>query len=315
MKRLLLPILAFSLVLAFSIQDASAAWPAKEIKLIIPFTPGGATDAIFRVTASGAEKVLGQTLVPVNMGGAGGSKGARFVKESKPDGYTILAGHDFLFTTYYGGLADFNYDAFEPVCLLTMTPNILAVHKDAPFNTFQEMVAYAKANPGKLSLTYSPASTGTLFFETLFETAKVDINLFRIVSINGTGPQVTNLLGKHVDLVMGNIPSIFEFVKDGRLKMLGVSHDKRLELIPDVPTFKELGMDFSFAVNRFIFVPKGTPREHIAALEKAYAISAKDPEVIKKIDDLGTLVVYKDSAEVAAFLKEQDVMYKKVFKK
>lgn len=310
---------AAALLTALSLSSlvcaAEAAYPEHEAKVVIPFKPGGATDIIYRVTSSAAEGTFGASIVPVNMGGAGGVKGARFVKDAPADGYTLLAGHDFLFTTYYGGLSKFTYQAFEPVCLLTQTPNILTVREGLPFSDFRGMVEYAKQNPGKLSITYSPASTGTLFFEELFRRAGVDKKLFRVVTINGTGPQIRALLGGHVDIAMGNVPSALEYVKDGKLKLLGVSADKRLDACPDVPTFRELGVDFSYANNRGIFVVKGTSPAVVEKIAAAYKASLDNPETVKKIENLGSMAVYMGPAEFKKFLDDQDIMYKATFAK
>ncbi|MCF0254453.1 MAG: tripartite tricarboxylate transporter substrate binding protein [Duodenibacillus sp.] len=295
--------------------QALAAYPEKEAKIVIPYKPGGATDIIYRVTSSGAEPSFGQSIVPVNQSGAGGVKGARFVKDAPADGYTLLAGHDFLHTTYYGNLSKFSIEAFEPVCLLTQTPNILTIRPGLPFKDFKGMCEYAKANPGKVAISYSPASTGTLFFAELFKRAGVDAKLFRVVTINGTGPQVTNLLGGHVDAVMGNVPSVLEYAKEGKLIMLGVSADKRLDACPDVPTFKEMGIDFSYANNRGVFAPKGTDKAVVNKIAASYKASLDNPEVSKRIFGLGSIPAYMGPAEYKAFLEGQDALYKANFKK
>lgn len=316
-KRTLLAALTCVAVSAMTLSTtvAAADYPDKEAKIVIPYKPGGATDIIYRVTSTNAEKAFGQSIVPINQNGAGGVKGARFVKDSKNDGYTLLAGHDFLFTTYYGGLSTFSTGAFEPICLLTQTPNILTIRPDLPFTDFKGMVEYAKANPGKLSITYSPASTGTLFFNELFKRAGVDIKLFRVVTINGTGPQVTNVLGGHVDIVMGNVPSVLEYAKEGKLRMIAVSAAKRLDACPEVPTFNEMGIKFEYATNRGVFAPKGTPKSVIDKVAAAYKVSCETQDTITKVKNLGSIVAYKNPAEYAAFLSEQDAMYKVSLKK
>ena len=292
----------------------ASSFPEKEVKLIVPFKPGGATDIIYRVTSEAAVKTFGKPIVIVNMGGAGGSKGARFVKGAPPDGYTALAGHDFLFTTYYGKLSNFQYTAFEPVCLLTQTPNIIVARPGLPFRDFHGLVEYLKKNPGKLTVTYSPASTGTLFFKQVFALAGVPESAARVVTINGTGPQIRAVLGGNVDIAMGNVPSALSFAKEKKLVMLAASSEKRLEACPEVPTLKELGVNFTFATNRGVFLPKGAPAEAVEKLAAAYRSALADPGVQKKIRDLGSIPEYKKPRDYAEFLKGQDRLYRESFK-
>lgn len=301
--------------LVLSSGTAFAAYPEQEAKIVVPFKPGGATDIIYRVTSEGAEKTFGKSIVPVNMDGAGGVKGARFVKGAPADGYTLLAGHDFLLTTYHGKLSDFTYTAFEPVCLLTQTPNILVMRAGLPFSDWKGLVAYAKANPGKLSITYSPSSTGTLFFDQIFRLAGVDKKLFRVITINGTGPQIRAILGGHADLAMGNVPSALTYAREGKLSMIAVSSEKRLESCPDLPTFKELGVNFTYANNRGVFAPKGTDKAAVDKLAESYKAALADPAVRKKIFDLGSVPAYMGPGDYAKFLAGQDALYRETFGK
>ena len=198
---------------------AIAGFPEKEVKLIIPYKPGGATDTIFRVVINKSKKFLGKPIVPINMGGASATKGSRFVKKAKPDGYVILGHHDGISTVYHSGMTDFSFDAFEPICLLTSTPNILTVNYDSPYNSLKDIIDFAKANPGKMNFTFSAGSTSYYFFINLFNKIGADPDWFRQVPINGTGKQIKSLLGKHVDLVMTNVPSALQYVKEKKLKL------------------------------------------------------------------------------------------------
>ncbi len=301
--------------LVLSSGQTLAAYPEQEAKIVIPYKPGGATDIIYRVASGGAEKTFGQALVPVNMDGAGGVKGARFVKGTPADGYTLLAGHDFLFTTFYGKLSDFPYTVFDPVCLLTQTPNILVMRNGLPFSDWKGMLEYAKANPGKLSITYSPASTGTLFFDRILCLVGVDKKLFRVITINGTGPQIRAVLGGHADLAMGNVPSALSYAREGKLKMLAVSSEKRLDACPELPTFKELGVNFTYATNRGVFVPKGTGKAVIGKIAASYKASLEDADVRRKIADLGSIPVYMGPEDYGKFLAGQDALYRETFSK
>ena len=290
---------------------AADAFPSHEMKIIIPFAPGGATDVVFRVISEAAEKALGQPIVPVNMGGAGGSKGSTFVKDQPADGYTLLGGHEFLLTTRYGGMVNFGLEAFEPVCTLTSTPLTVSVGAHVPYKTYKEMIAYAKANPGKMIITMTPASLGYVLWKQIAETAGLDLDKnFRTVIINGVGPQTKAILGKHVDATGGDVPSHIEYVKDGRVRLLAVTHDKRLPQIPDVPTARELGFDVVVGATRAVFVPKGTPKAVIEKLAAAYKKACTDPAVVKKIEDMGNLMNFKGPAETAEFFAKSDKVFR-----
>lgn len=311
MKRLLTAILSVSLVIAIlGVPMVFAGYPEKSVKLIIPYRPGGGTDAIFRIVINKAKEFLVKPIVPINMPGAGATKGSRYVKDAKPDGYTVLGSHDIIATAYYSGLADYSFSAFEPVCLLTATPNIVTVHADAPFDTIREMLDYAKKHPGKLVWTYSPGSTSYFFFRGIVKAAGVKPDLFREVSIEGTGKQTKNLLGKHVDVILSNVASGFEYVKEGRLKFLAIAHDKRTSRIPDVPTLKESGIDFVFATNRGVFAPKGTSQEKIHVLAEAFRKACASEELQKKIEEIGSIINYKSPEEYAPILDKLDAFYK-----
>ena len=310
-KRTLLQAAASAAFLAVVPGVHAAGFPEHEMKIIIPFAPGGATDVVFRIISEAAAKALGQPIVPVNMGGAGGSKGSTFVKDQKADGYTLLGGHEFLLTTFYGGMVNFGLDAFEPVCTLTSTPLTISVGAHVPYKTYKEMIEYVKANPGKMIITMTPASLGYVLWKQVAETAGLDLDKsFRTVIINGVGPQTKQILGKHVDATGGDVPSHLEYVKDGRIKLLAVTHDKRLPQIPDVPTARELGYDVVVGATRAVFVPKGTPKAVIEKLADAYKKACSDPAVVKKIEDMGNLMSYKGPAETAEFFGKSDKLFR-----
>lgn len=309
MNRLVKVLLCAALALA-PMYEASAAYPEKEIKLIVPYAPGGASDAIFRVIAMNLSEKIGKPVVVVNMGGASASKGSRFVKDSRPDGYTIGGVNETLYTAHYGGITEYDYTAFTPICLLTKTPNFLVAHASAPFNNLKELFEYAKANPGKLRVTYTPSSIAQVFFQGLFKNAGVSEDLFRAIGINDTGAQIKNLLGQHVDLVMGGISSAAEYVKDGRLKFIGVANETRLDSAPDVPTFEEQGVKWYNGTNRGIAAPLNVPQEAVDTLAKAFKEVSEDPAFIAKMNDLGCSVQYLPPAEFKKYMTESDAVFK-----
>ncbi len=316
-KRTLLK-MAAALPIATGLPAAFAApaFPAHDLKIVIPFAPGGGTDVIFRLISERAEKELGKPIVPMNMSGAGGSKGATYVKGSKADGYTLLGGHEFLLTTYYGGLVNFGLEAFEPVATLAATPLTITAGAHTPYNTYEEMLKFARENPGKAIVSMSPASVGFVLWYQIAKTAGLELDRdFRTVIINGSGPRTKALLGAHIDLDGGDVPSNNEYVKDGRMKFLAVAHERRLAGIPTVPTLKELGYDVKLAVTRAVFAPKGTPVDTVNAIAAAYKIACEDPAIIQKIEELGSEMNYLDPKGTAEYFASQDAVYKEALSK
>ena len=310
-RKFLAACAASAAISAFGLPATAAGYPDHELKLVIPFAPGGATDIVFRIISERAEKELGKPIVPLNMGGAGGAKGSTFVHEQKADGYTLLGGHEFLLTTYYSGMVNFGLDAFEPVCTLTFTPMFFVSGAHAPYKTFPELVSYIKANPGKAVIAMTPASVQYVMWKMAAAAAGFDFDKdVRTVIINGNGPQNKAILGGHVETCTGDVPSNLAYIKDGRMVVLGLANDTRLPQIPDVPTMKEYGYNVKFGATRAVFAPKGTPREAIEKVAAAYQKACADPEVIKKIEDLGNLVTYKDPAGTAALFNELDSAFK-----
>lgn len=315
MKRFLTRCVFLLSVFGLFAGTSMAAFPEKEVKFIIPYKPGGGTDTIFRVIIQSAQDFLGKPIVPINMSGASGTKGARYVKNAKPDGYVVLGHHDGIATAFYSGIIDFSFDAFAPVSLITQTPNILVANEGFRFNTFPEIVEYAKANPGKLTYTFTPGSTSYYFIINLMKAADGDHNWFRQVPIVGTGNQMKNLLGNHVDLAMGNIPSAHEYVKEKQLKFIAVAYDERLNSTPGTPTFKDLNIDFAAATSRGVFAPKGTPKAAVAALDAAIQKACQTSEVKNKIAKLGSILMYKSAADFGDYLNKLDASYAKAIEK
>ena len=281
---------------------AQAAYPDKPIKMIVPWAAGGDTDAIKRVVANAMEKHLGQPVVVVNITGASGTVGAREAKKAPPDGYTIYSTHDYIHTTYYTGVSDVSYKDFEPVCLITSTPSILAVHGKAKWNTMKELFDDAKRRPGEITVGATLGSTSHFFPAMIEQAAGVK---FKYVSYEGTAPRMTALLGGHVEGGETNLTQL-DKVKAGQMKLLAIATPKRHPEVPDVPTLKELGMDIVYAVNRGIVAPKGTPEAALVKLEDACARAAKDPAVAESMKKQGTDVEFLGRKAYAEFLQRND---------
>jgi len=289
-------------LLSFGPTSAGAAYPDRPIKMIVPWAAGGDTDAICRVIASSMEKHLGKPVVIVNITGASGTVGAREAKKADPDGYTILSIHDFIHTTYYTGVSELSYKDFEPVCLQTSTPSVLAVYGKAPWNSFKELIEDAKKRPEQITLGATLGSTSHFFPAMIAQAAGVK---WKFVSYEGTAPRMTALMGGHVLVGETNLTQL-DKVKAGQMKMLAIATAKRLAEAPDVPTLKELGIDIVYAVNRGIVAPKGTPDAMLAKLEEACGKAAKDPAVIESMKKQGTLVEFLNRKAYADFFQKMD---------
>ena len=282
--------------------SAGAAYPERPIKMIVPWAAGGDTDAICRVIANSMEKHLGKPVVIVNITGASGTVGAREAKKAAPDGYTILSIHDFIHTTYYTGVSELTYKDFEPVCLQTSTPSVLAAYGKAPWNSLKELIEDAKKRPEQITLGATLGSTSHFFPAMIAQAAGFK---WKYVSYEGTAPRMTALLGGHVLVGETNLTQL-DKVKAGQIKMLAIATPKRLTEIPDVPTLKELGINIVYAVNRGLVAPKGTPQGALAKLEEAAGKAAKDPAVIESMKKQGTLIEFLNRKAYADFLQKED---------
>jgi len=245
-------------------------------------------------------------VVAANFKDASGTKGAKEVKDSPADGYTLYAVHDYINSTYYAGVADVAYTDFEPVCLISSTPSVLTASPKTPWNDWKGMLADAKARPGQITVGATLASTSH-FFPALIEKA-AGIK-FKYVSYEGLAPRMNAILGGHIDLTDSNLTQKGK-VDAGQLKFLAIATEKRNAEIPNIPTLKELGVDVVFSVERGIMAPKGTPADVLARLEGACAQATKDPAFAESMKKQGTDVRYLDRKAYAEFLKKLDTLNK-----
>jgi tripartite-type tricarboxylate transporter receptor subunit TctC len=305
MKKLVL-----SLAVAALPFSAIAAYPDRPVKMVVPWAAGGDTDNIFRPFAPLLQKQLGQTVVIANIGGASGTRGAKEVKDSPADGYTLYAVHDYIHSTYWAGVADVKYSDFEPICMISSTASVLTASPKTPWKTMGDLIKDAKAHPGHITVGATLASTSH-FFPALIE--KATGVKFKYVSYEGLAPRMNAILGGHVDLTDSNLTQKGK-VEAGQLKFLAIATDKRHPEMPNVPTLKELGVDVVFDVNRGVMVPKGTPAEAVNKLSSACAVAAKEPEFAHAMKLQGTDVRYMDRAAYAKWLKEADDLNRTIAK-
>jgi len=313
-RRDLLPALS-ALALACAGGAALAqGYPNKVIKLQIPFAPGGTTDIIGRVMAEPLGKALGQSVIVENKAGGGGVIGATETAHAAPDGYslgmatvsTTAANPAINPKTPYNPLTD-----FTPIVNIAATPNIIAVHPSFPARNYAEFVAELKKNPGK----YSFASSGT------GSIAHLQMELYKNLSgtfithipYRGSGPALNDTVAGQVPVIFDNLPSTLPFVQQKRLIPIVVAAPQRLAALPDVPTFKEVGLE---PVNRMAYYglvgPKGLPQEVVDKVNAGVKKALEDPAVRKRIEDTGSLVVANTPAQFAAQIKAEFEVYKKV---
>ena len=308
MKKMLLVAATSSIALGGIVGSVQADdFPTQDIRMVIPYGPGGATDIIFRLISQEAEQHLGVSIVPVNMAGAGATLGSRNVKEASPDGYTLLGSHDTIALSKLAGMVDYSYDAFEPVALLTQTVNIPTTYPGHPVEDAGGMAEYIRENPGQVRFSMIPTSTDHFFWAQLFNAIDVDINDVRLIGYPDTGEQIAALLAEEIDFTITNIPSGASFYENGSLVPLGVAHSERLSGLDDTPTLHELGIDMENATSRGLFAPEGTPQERIDIIADAYEKALQNEELISRIEnEFGSVPRFLAGDEYREFLVENE---------
>jgi tripartite-type tricarboxylate transporter receptor subunit TctC len=295
----------FAAAIAVLLAVASAqaqSYPSRPITVVVPFPAGGPSDVVARIVAEHMGKVLGQTMVIENVGGAGGTIGSARVASAAPDGYTLLAGSMGSHVAAPVLTPNVKYDSqrdFDPIGPTADAPAVIVARKDFPAGNLREFVAYLKQNGANVKQAHGGIGSSSHMACLLFAAAaEVTPNL---VAYRGTGPAMNDLVGGHVDFLCEQAVSVAQQIGAGTVKAYAVSSDKRLAALPDVPTAKEAGVNYLMSIWAGIFAPKGTPPEVIAKLAAALDKALDDPAVEKRLADLGGSLPTKDERSPAKF--------------
>ena len=302
-------------IVVFALYAAAGAWaqsyPARPLLLIVPYPPGGLSDAVARPVAEAMQGTLGQTIVIGNIGGANGSIGSARVARAAPDGYTLLLG---IWNTHVSvaKLLKLDYDVvkdFTPIAFMTDAPLLFTVHRSVPVNSFKELVAWLRANPDKASSGSAGIGSPPHLLDELVR--KQTTTRFQTVHYKGAGPIMQDLLGGQIQMSFLNPATAAPHVRSGVIKAMGVTSAQRMKILPDVPTMGEAGFEggMEFSLWTAIYAPKGTPKEIVATLNRAVVAALADSKVRERLAAQGVDIAprEKQTPEALAAIQRAEI--------
>ncbi len=300
-----------------ALAQAPAAWPSKPVKIVMPYAPGGSSDLITRLVADRLTAQLGQPVIVEIKAGASGIIGTDYVAKSAPDGYTLLMSNSAITSNPWLYKLPYNTERdLVPVTMMALAPNMLVTHPSVPAKTVKELIAFAKANPGQLSIgTSGPGQGSHLASELLKQMAGIEP---LIVQYKGTGASLHDLLSGHVMASFGTLPGLVPHTKSGKLNAIAVASRERSPTLPDTPTIAETLPGFEMDTWFGIFAPGGTPAPIVERMQKEIATALADPALKQRVVDGGYLpggmpvaqfqdVVRKDLARLQKLVKDANI--------
>ncbi len=291
------------------------AWPARPVNLIVPFPAGGTTDVLARALGQELSKSLGQPVVVENRPGAGATLGADHVAKAKPDGYTLLMGavHHTIATSVYRRLGyDFQKD-LAPITVVAVVPNVLVVNPQVPAKTVQELLAQARAQPGKLAYGSNGAGTGQHLIGAQFESMG-GVQLLH-VPYKGSGPLTTDLLGGQIAMSFDTVTPVLPHIKAGKLRALAVTTARRSVALPDVPTLDEAGLKgFDMGTWFGVLAPASTPREVLARLGADMNRIIESPQFRRKMEEIGAEPIGGSPEQMARQIRDDTDRFARLVK-
>jgi tripartite-type tricarboxylate transporter receptor subunit TctC len=312
MARLLL---AF-VFLAFHSAAFAQAWPAKPIRLMVPFPPGGSTDIVARIVAQKLSEKLGQSIVIENRGGAGGTIGTAIIGKSAPDGYSLTVASTSTHVVAPGVYAKLEYDPvkdFAPIGLMAVSPYLLVVNPSVPAKTLKELVELAKKQPGKLN--YASAGVGSTTHLAMEMLKHASSTYMLHIPYNGNGPAGTAVIGGQVEVLFGSLPALLPHAKSGRARALAVGTPKRSPSLPEVPTVAESGYPgFDASLWLAIMAPAGTPQPIVERLNRELNAIVTAADTREAFDKAGTEPLTGTPADLAAMIRDGVPKYAQIIK-
>jgi len=319
MKRKLTVWVALALAFCPTLSLAQSSYPNRAVKIIVPFAPGGASDFVGRIMQPRLSELLGQPIVIENRGGAAGTIGMEVAARSAPDGYTLVLGNvgsTAINPGVFTNLSINNLRDFIPVTQVVDVPGVLIVHPSVPVNSVKELVAYVKANPGKLNYASPGSGSQNRLEMEILRTAERGMDMVHVPYKGGAGPAVTGLVAGETQMMFSTVSSAMGHIKGGRLKALAITSPKRIKELPDLPTMKESGYaDGSSGSWQGVLVPAGTPREIVERLYAVLVQTMKTPDVIERLAKGGAEAVTSSSPKAFAdFVASETQRWGKVAK-